>query len=579
MLIPRHYQEDAIQAIFAYFASGAQGNPVVALPTGTGKSIVIAEFIRRALTWYPQTRILVVTHVKELVQQNFLELLEVWPQAPAGIYSAGLGRRDVHYPVTFCGIASIVNRVADFGWVDLVLVDECHTLSPKNDTMYSKALEALKTVNPSVRVIGLSATPFRLGLGMITEGGLFTDICCDWCSLEKFNQLVDEGFIAPLIPKQTSTELDVAGVDLQGGEYVASQLQAAVDKESITRAAIEETLRHAEDRHHWLVFCTGTEHADHTTKLLNEMGVVAVAVHSKLEAFDPRFAHLARPKETPRDLHIRLFKEGLVRAVVSVGVLTTGFNYRPVDLIVMLRPTMSPSLWVQMLGRGTRPAPDFDKLNCLVLDFAANTKRLGPINDPVIPRKKGKKRKGPMPYKVCPACATYNHARAAVCIHCGEAFPEQTKIGAEASEEALIRRQKKEQVIESHFEEFDVTRIDFAKHQSRDPAKPPSLKITYQCGFRIFNEWWCLEHTGFASKKARDAWRYFERSRNQDAGEPPESVDIALERVGDLAIPSKIRVLVKPKFSEVVGYTFAPEQPTPDHELSYTPPEDDEIPF
>lgn len=562
MLTLRHYQEDAVGSVFSYFMEHAEGNPIIALPTGTGKSIVIAEFIRRALMWYPQTRILVVTHVKELIKQNFDELLAVWPQAPAGIYSAGLKRRDVHYPVTFCGIASIANRAEDFGHIDLVLVDECHTISHKADTMYAKALEALRKTNPNVRLIGLSATPYRLGLGMLTEGGLFTDICCDWCSMERFNQLVDEGFIAPLVPRATTTELDVSGVAVQGEDFVASQLQAAVDKETVTRAALEECVRLGADRKHWLMFTTGVDHANHVCAILNEFGIVSVPVHSKLEHFDPRFTPLKG--EEPRDMHIRIFKEGKVQALVSVGVLTTGFNYRPVDFIGMLRPTVSPVLWVQMLGRGTRPAPDFDKRDCLVLDFAANTKRLGPINDPVVPKKKGKKAKADPPYKICPACSTYNHTRAAFCVHCGEAFPAPVNIGQQAAEDELIRKKRDKQEPEpSHVETFEVTRADYAAHVSRDPSKPVSLKITYHCGFRVFNEWLCLEHGGFAAKKARDAWRLFESAHraqyslpDEEEIVPPDTVAEALQRLEYISVPRAVRVMVKPKFSEVIGYDF-----------------------
>ena len=573
MLTPRHYQEDSVVGLFNYFSTNT-GNPVVALPTGTGKSFVIAEFLRRALGWYPQTRALVVTHVKELVKQNFEELLTIWPTAPAGVYSAGLKRRDIGYPITFCGIASIANRAADFGHVDLVLVDECHTISPKNDTMYSKAFHALRQINPHVKVIGLSATPFRLGLGMITEGGLFTDICVDWCSMEKFNQLVDEGYLAPLIPKKTDNELAVDGVAVVGGEYVAADLQAAVDKEAITRAALAEAAQLASDRDHWLVFCTGTDHADHACAILNEMGITALAVHSKLEKHDARFQPLKG--EEPRDMNIRLFKEGRVRALVSVGVLTTGFNYKPVDCIVMLRPTLSPNLWVQMLGRGTRPSPETGKRNCLVLDFASNTRKLGPINDPVIPRKKGKKGNGMVPYKVCPKCQTYNHARAAHCIECGEEFPQLVKLASEASEAELIRREK--QVEEpARFEVFQVTRAEFSKHISRDPSKPPSLKITYYCGLRVFNEWLCLEHSGFAGKKARDAWRMLETAyTGEAAGEPPATVDEALNQLENIATPSEVRVLLKPNFPEVVGYGFGGTTP---ERVGLVPIEDDDIPF
>lgn len=550
MFTLRHYQEDAVVSLFDYFYTHATGNPIVALPTGTGKSIVIAEFIRRSLHLYPQTRILNLTHVKELVDQNHKELVALWPSAPAGIYSAGLKRRDTHLPITFCGIASVAKRVEDFGHIDLVIIDECHLVSDKNDTLYAKAIGSLMAVNPRLRVIGLTATPYRLGTGLLTEGKVFTDVCCDWTTLEKFNQLVDEGYIAPLIPKRTKHELDTTGVGTSHGEFNIDELQAAVDVDSVTRGALTEAVTEAQRRVSWLVFCSGTKHADHTSEILTQLGVSNVRVHSDLEGGDAE-----------RDQNIKLFKGGHVQAMVGVGVFTTGFNHPPVDCIVILRPTMSAGLWVQMLGRGTRPCGLWGKENCLVLDFAANTRRLGPINDPVIPKKRGKG-KGEAPFKVCPQCDTYNHARARTCVLCGYIFPAVVATSTTAATDELIRKQREPAEVPV-LTTFDVTRVEYSKHTSRDVSKPPSLLVTYYCGLRIFNEWLCLEHTGFARHKARDAWRMMAgaAAEGEDPGEPPDTIKEALELVDYLRPPSKIRVLVKSKWPEVVGYEFTENVP------------------
>lgn len=546
MLIPRYYQEEAITSIFEYFASHPVGNPVVALPTGTGKALVIAEFIRRALTWYPQTRVMIATHVKELVSQNYKEMLELWPTAPAGVYSAGLKRRDIHLPITFAGIASVNKKVHHFGHIDLLIIDECHMISDKDVTMYQKAIAGLKRTNPMLKVIGLTATPFRLGMGMITEGSLFTDICCNYCTLEKFNELVDAGFISPLIPKRTDTELSTEFVSVHAGEFVQAELQAAVDKESITRGALAEALVLSRGRRHYLVFCTGTTHADHARDILIEMGIPAVCVHSQLPGGDAE-----------RDANIQLFKNGYVGAMVGVGIFTTGFNFKPIDCIIVLRPTMSTVLWVQLLGRGTRPSPETGKQNCLVLDFAANTRRLGPINDPVIPRRKGKKNGSFVPYKTCPECNTYNHTRARNCIACGSEFPETFNAQVGAATEELIRRERKpppEPVAEVPLEviSWPVERVEYREHVSKFPGKPPSLLVSYYCGSRTFNEWLCFEHSGFAKKKAHDAWRLM---AGPDC-DVPVTVEDALSLVDALTPPSEIRVLMKDKFPEVVGYEF-----------------------
>lgn len=568
MLTLRPYQEESVDSIFDWLFNKV-GNPIVGLPTGTGKSIVIAEFLRRLYSWYPQSRVMVLTHVKELVQQNYAELLELWPTAPAGVYSAGLKRKDTHFPITFCGIASVAKATHKFTPIHIVVVDECHMINNKQATLYQKTLEALKVHCPGLRVIGLTATPYRLGMGLLTEGGIFAGMCIDYTSFEKFNQLVDEGYICPLIPRRTVTELDVSGVAVQGGEFVQSELQAVVDVDSITRRALAEAIELGKGRRHWLVFCTSVEHADHVRDILCEFGIPAVSVHSQLPGGDAE-----------RDANIKSFKQGLVGAMVGVGIFTTGFNFKPVDFILVLRPTMSPILWVQLLGRGTRviyadgycleTAEDRRaaiaasyKPNCLVLDFAANTKRLGPINDPVIPKKKGKKASAAAPYKVCPSCQTYNHTRARFCVYCQAEFPQGVKIDDKAAEDELIRREKP--VEEVHLETFTVDRVTYSKHQRRDQFKPPSLKANFYCGRNVFQKFICLEHDGYAKKLAHTTWTLLTTaaSVNLEPTACPETVDEALQRQDELIAPIAIRVVVRPKFPDIVEFIFTDERDAP----------------
>ena len=330
-IIPRYYQTEAKQAIFNYFVH-SNGNPVVALPTGTGKSIIIADFIEEVYKHYPTQRIMMLTHVKELIEQNFDKLVDMWPTAPAGIYSAGLGRREAYSKITFAGIASVGRCAEKFGHQDLIIIDECHLVSPNSNTMYRKFIAALKKINPNLKVIGLSATAYRLGLGAITDGGLFTDICYDLTTLDAFNRLVAEGYISPLIPKRTKTELDISEVHIRGGELIQSELQAAVDRTEITKAALEEVLVQGTNRKSWLIFATGIEHAAHIAIMLNESGIPTVAIHSKMEG--------------DREQALKDFKSGKYRCAVNNNVLTTGFDHPAIDLIGMLRPTTSPGLWV-----------------------------------------------------------------------------------------------------------------------------------------------------------------------------------------------------------------------------------------
>lgn len=545
----RDYQIAARDSIFHYFEAGGQGNPVVALPTGTGKSLVIGSFIRHALEQYPTTRVMKLTHVKELIEQNLEKLMAIWPTAPAGVYSSGLGRKDTGYPVIFGGVGTVARAPAGlFGRIDLLLIDECHLVSPKESTMYQLVIKTLKEINPYLKVIGFTATHYRLGHGMLTEeGGLFTDVCFDMTKMEEFNWLLSEGYLSPLIPKRTNVELDISNVHMSGGEYKQNELQAAVDKDEVTYAAVQEMLQYGHDRSHWLIFASGIEHAIHVAAMLDSLGVPTTYVHSKMS-------------DKERDSNILRFKQGKFKVMVNNGILTTGFDFPRIDLIGMLRPTQSPGLWVQMLGRGTRPvyANGFDletvqgrleaiaagpKQNCLVLDFAGNTRRLGPINDPVLPKRKGKGGNGTAPVKVCEACGIYNHASVRFCVSCGAEFPKELKINQYAGTDELIATK------EVRTEVFKVDRVIYNEHRKED--KPSTIQVSYFCGLRMFKEWICLEHAGFASKRARDWWR--ERASQ----EPPSTTAEALLCLDILRTPSHIRVWLKPKYDEIIAYDYS----------------------
>lgn len=527
----RDYQDATIAALFDYFSQN-QGSPIVALPTGTGKSIIIGEFTRIALTQYPTTRVLGLTHVKELIEQNLNNLLKIWPTAPADVYSAGIGRKNPNAPIVFAGIQSAYKNAKAFGHFDLVLIDECHLVSTKGTTMYRTFLDEMLKINPKLKVIGFSATPYRLGQGMLTDAdkGLFTDVAFDLTGREAFNWLIAQGHLAPLIPKRTQNQLDVSAVPIQGGEYVQRELQHHVDKEEITMAALGEAVQLAGERHHWLVFASGIEHSEHIAEYLEvRYGIQASYVHSRLSKGE-------------RDARLKAFRSGEIQAMVNNNILTTGFDYPDIDCIVMLRPTASPGLWVQMLGRGTRPAPG--KQNCLVLDFAGNTQRLGPINDPVLPRKKGKGPKGMAPVRLCEHCGCYSHASCRVCQNpdCGLPFPQNVKISSAASFQELIVGDV------PPLTHHQVQKVVYRLHKK--DGKPASMRVDYYCGLRQFSDFICLDHGGYASRVARQWWEL-----RCPWGVPP-SVEDGMKAVDYLSIPTRISVIEKKRFPEIVGYEF-----------------------
>ena len=535
----RSYQEECITSIFDYFATNTTGMPLCSLPTATGKSLIIAAFIQRVFQLYPNQRIIVLVHVKELVQQDTEELLSIWPMAPVGIHCAGLNQKDVIQPIIFGSLGSARNNIMAFGYRDLLIIDESHCVSPDEETGYRKIIDGLSVINPTLRVIGMSATNFRLGQGCLTDNGFFTDICFDITGVEAFNRLIAEGYLAPLISRPMKTELDVSSVAISKGDFNQGALQKAVDKQEITYAAIQEAIEYGHDRVSWLVFASGIEHAEHITSMLQSFGISAEVVHSKIT-------------DDERDERILAFKTGKIRALVGFRIMTTGFNHPPVDFIIDLYPTVSPGLHVQKYGRGTRvykgTDPNFPQIkkNCLILDYSGNVRRLGCINDPVKPRKKGDKT-GDIPVKICDACSGYNHISARWCgghdypsdEGCGAEFIFKTKLVRTAGELALLAGDSP--VIET----YEVTKVIYHKHNKI--GMPPSMKVSYYCGLQRFSEYVCLEHIGMVRTRAFNWWR------QRHASEPPTTIDEALLYSNQLRCPKRIRVQTNMKWPQILS--------------------------
>ncbi|MGW8278545.1 DEAD/DEAH box helicase family protein [Sphingomonas aurantiaca] len=545
-LVLRDYQEMALAALWTYFIEKG-GNPLVVLPTGAGKSLTMAEWIKLVFESDPSARIVIVTHVKELVAQNYAELIGVWPEAPAGVYSAGLGRRDLGARIIFASIQSIHSKAFALQQCDLVLIDEAHLIPRNSNTMYQRFLTDLKTINPHLKLIGFTATPFRLDSGLLHEGNdaLFTDVAHETSA----RHLIEEGYLCRPItrPRQTaSAQIDTTGVGMRGGEFIAAQLEhAALDPETV--AVIADTIVEAgADRKGWLIFCCTVAHCEAMNAALVERGVVSAVVTGDTD-------------QRVRDRTIAEYKAGQIRALCSMGVLTTGFNAKQVDLVALARPTKSTGLYVQMVGRGTRPvyAPGHDltttegrlaalsegKPNCLVLDFGGNLARHGPFDDPFI--KKPTKGDGPAPFKECPECGFATGTSTRICADCGFEFPPPERL---VKVEADVKP-----ILTPDPEWIEVSDVAYGVHFKRsDAAAPPTLRVDYRCGLITHSEWVCLSHQGFARSKAEAWWM-------RRAPLPvPRDVQAAYERVAEIGVPTAIKIRMEGGYARIIAWNFDP---------------------
>lgn len=536
---PRWYQQDAINAWWSDAVSRA-GNPLLVLPTGAGKSLVLAELIRSILNKYPRQRVLVMTHVKELIEQDLDALVAQWPYAPVGIYSAGVGQKNLDKPVIIAGVQSIVKVPAEeLPRFDLLFVDEAQLISPDATTSYRLVIDRLLVKNPKLKVTGLTATPYRLKGGHLLDCGLFTHIAYDLTTPEAFTRLVSEGYLSRLITKRTQTKLNTEGVGERGGDYIEAELNIAVERQhDVTVAAVNEMI--AMCRNYHLVFATSVTHAYEIADILKLRGEQVEVIHGGLT-------------KKQRSSILTAFKNKELKWLINVNVLTTGFDAPHVDLLGILRPSKSVGLWVQILGRGLRVC--IGKVNCLVMDFTDNTINLGPIDDPAVPSRGKKKKKGGtgtiVAAKYCKGtlptgvkCERVCGTSCRKCPDCGFEF--------DMNDPAIFGRASEEEVMGNgvpRVEDYPVTMVNYSLFQR--PGKPDSIKVIYYVGLQFYYAWLNPEVNGPA-RKIYEAW--WKRASN--GTEPPMDCAEFIQRRSELAQPVAIKVWHKKPYPEILNYNY-----------------------
>jgi DNA repair protein RadD len=531
MMLLRDYQEESLLKLFEYWEHDKGKAPIIAAPTGSGKSLIIAEFCRRVCMDCPSVKIMVLAHVRELLTQNEKELKSLWPEANTGIYSAGLGKRQISAQITFAGIQSVYSRVFEFGKVDIVIVDECHLIPRDADTRYGKFFRDMKLANPDVAIFGLSASPYRLDSGMLHEGkdALFDGIAYS----VDIKKLIHDGYLVDVISKGGVCKINLEGVKIQAGDYAPGELAHAADSPELIKQAVGEIVSYGEERKAWLLFCSGVEHAEHVATAVRECGIECRVITGDT------------PKEE-RDTVISDFKNGKLRAIANVGVMTTGINIPRCDLVALLTSTRSTGKYIQMVGRSMRPYPE--KENALLLDYGGNVVEHGPI-DAVDPIKRKTAFGDPVkaaPLKECPQCHAIIHARVTVC-DCGFEFPAVAPHGTEAFGGAVMSGQVKPEVVQ-------IEGVWYGRHKKI--GKPDSIKVTFFT--KLDKEYYTylgLDHGGYFAEKSLAIVRRF--------GGKATTVDQALKESEFWRKPVAISVKPRGKFFDVVGIVFDNTQKKP----------------
>jgi DNA repair protein RadD len=553
MMELRPYQRECVDAVYEHLRT-RDDNPCAVVPTAGGKTPIMATICKDAVGQW-NGRVLILAHVKELLEQSADKLRAVCPEIEFGIYSAGLKRRDTRNPVIIAGIQSVYKRACELDAFDLVLVDEAHLIPLEGEGMYRQFLADAKVINPDLRIVGFTATPFRFKTGPIcTPEGFLNHICYE----VGVRELIVGGYLCPLITKAGINKADFGGLHVRGGEFVADEMEALMDDDRLVEAACGETVGYTRERRGVLIFASGVKHGEHIVRVLKERHDVECGFVTG---------------ETPakeRDATLGRFRRGELRYLCNVNVLTTGFDAPHIDCVALVRPTMSPGLYYQMVGRGFRLHPG--KANCLVLDFGGNVMRHGPVDDiKVTTMDRGS---GQAPAKECPECQAVIAAGFAACPQCGYVFPppERQKHDAKASEAGIL----KGQVTTTQYRVDDVYYSVHTKRGASEDA-PKTMRVDYKVGWHQYkSEWICFEHEGYARQKAIAWWRRHSPDPVPDTAE--RAVEIA--QGGGVATTRGItvRTVTGDEFERITDYELGP-LPEPVASDPYCGYDLDEIPF
>jgi len=298
--------------------------------------------------------------------------------------------------------------------------------------------------------------------------------------------------------------------------------------------SVQENLEHGKDRKAWIVFCTGVEHATEVNALIQLAGIESCIITGKT------------PKAEREQLIVE-YNTGKIKCLVNCNVLTEGFDSPAIDMVVLLRPTKSPGLYYQMVGRGLRLFNN--KENCLVLDFGKNISRHGPI-DSIKVKERLSAGEGEIPVKECPECGF--EAVPAGCRNCPECDFE-----FEQNEKELTKKAASDKVI-SEPEEFIVESVQYTYHSNSNPEKPDSLRINYYGSYINISEWICPLHTGYAKRKAEKWWRFV---LNSDEIPCPDDIHKIVEigQKGLLLRPKKLLVDFNGKYPNILKHFYGVE--------------------
>lgn len=513
----RKYQQRCVDLTLAAIEQSEEAAPIVAAATGSGKSVIVSALADELLQRNSAAgRVLVATHRAELVAQNHEKLPT---HLKGSIFSASIGKKDLTGQVIFANIQSIQRQWHKLPKLQALMIDEAQVAAKG----YAEFLANLKRVSPEIRTIGLTATPYNgagVWLHMLPTNRIFSGISAE----VGIGELLAQGYLCPLTPYRADTRLrtDAVKVDARTGDFAQGQLQAAVDVPELVQNCANEIMQIFAGRKSVLVFCSGVEHSHH----------VAAALGPGAEVV------LGDTPQAERNRIIAKFRAGRLKYLVACEVLLVGFDAPICDGIACLRPSLSPLVWVQLLGRGMRPHDG--KADCLVADFCGNAEHFGPVDE--IEGRPPQNKNGEAPTRICDGCFNIILASLRRCPHCGFEFEfEERQRNLDPQTGLLISGVIKN---EDGTRTYPVERVEYRKELTR--AGDSTLVADYFAPNRatpVASDYYNLWHQK-QSVAARDAAKWLRRLAV--AGGVPTNANEALTRANFGALKTPKTVTIAP---------------------------------
>jgi DNA repair protein RadD len=402
----RPYQQDAVIELFQ-FCLGFEQRGLVVLPTASGKTVIFAELVRLLLKRHANYQVLLLGHTQEIVQQNEDKLLAIWPEAPVGVFCAGLGRREITQVIS-ASRDSMVAQLSELPALDLVIIDEAHLITPEDSGRYQLILQHAKSKNPKLKVLGFTATPFRSRKGYLHDQqglNLFDKVVYH----KRIDELTKATYLCPLraVAVNPKAVADTSKVRESKQDFNSADLNKVLNIEALSEAIVADWHCKTGGKLATVFYAASLTQAKLLQKILGQRGYKFPVI----EGLTPKADRIS---------WLEQFEAGQLMGLINYGTLTTGWDSPRMQCIVMARPTLSPGLFLQVVGRGLRTSPL--KTETLLLDYGDNLHRFGPI-ERVRPESEDRKRfllKDKI--KTCPVCDTLLSVYATECEHCTERF-------------------------------------------------------------------------------------------------------------------------------------------------------------